>query len=562
MRALSQAVGLGWAVLAGLAGAAEVEKAALRIERVALFKNGLGYFTSSATLPEKATRVDLGRIPVPSHGTFWVTCPKGVAVRGLVTSPEEVRDTVPVRSLGELIAANAGRKATLHTSSTTMPAIEGTILAMSRKDTPTEPANPYVMRPRSSESRDREVSEASSMAVLWTAQGIVAVSVGSVIGVRIEGGEAVTAVPATSQVPRILLDLERPAGGQKVTVTYLASGITWAPSYLVDLSDPKTARLTAQTLILNEVADLDSVHLDLVTGFPQAQWAEITSPIAMTQSLADFLKALVSGRSEESERGSNYRISYRNGRIVAYGPEVGNIPALDQLGLPPVADAAVRVGAAAEDLFLYPIERVSHRRSEVACIPLFVADAPYEHVYIWKPRAADEEPARRKAEPDARVAEEVWHCCRITNPLKIPWTTAPTQFIAGGQFVGQDTCYYTPPGMHSTLRINLAVNLLASQSELEMERGRQEVTIRGVAYTRTTIKGELKLRSRLDRPATIETTKEVTGTVRDTTPKATDTAKAEGAPDVNPHHTLFWRIVLKPGEEQTLGYTCEVLTRN
>jgi hypothetical protein len=44
----------------------------VKIERLALFKNGLGFATATATLPERTTSVRLGQLPVPSYGTFWV----------------------------------------------------------------------------------------------------------------------------------------------------------------------------------------------------------------------------------------------------------------------------------------------------------------------------------------------------------------------------------------------------------------------------------------------------------------------------------------------------------
>ena len=47
-----------------------------RIERLALFKNGLGYATATARLPDNARMVRLGQLPVPSYGTFWIAYPK------------------------------------------------------------------------------------------------------------------------------------------------------------------------------------------------------------------------------------------------------------------------------------------------------------------------------------------------------------------------------------------------------------------------------------------------------------------------------------------------------
>jgi hypothetical protein len=53
-------------VMAGSAFADEDGTADLQIKRVALFKNGIGFFTAGATLPSEALTVDLGQMPVPA----------------------------------------------------------------------------------------------------------------------------------------------------------------------------------------------------------------------------------------------------------------------------------------------------------------------------------------------------------------------------------------------------------------------------------------------------------------------------------------------------------------
>ena len=52
----------------------------ITVKRVALFKNGLGYFSAQVVLPEDSTTVSIGQLPVPSLGTFWVHYPQDVEV--------------------------------------------------------------------------------------------------------------------------------------------------------------------------------------------------------------------------------------------------------------------------------------------------------------------------------------------------------------------------------------------------------------------------------------------------------------------------------------------------
>ena len=535
----------------------EVSNVDVKIERVALFKNGLGYFTSSATLPQGATTINLGQLPVPSHGTFWVGYPKDVRLRSLFTSMETVEKSVPARSVAELLRVNLGRKVAIGTGSSDVPAISGTVVKVMSADKPTEPPSPYLMDTRRSPSARRyEPRRLPLLVVIKTQTGIVALNAGSITRADFEGDDITTSVSAVSKQPSIRMELDKAAAGKEIEVSYLARGITWSPSYMIDISDPKTARLSAKALVINEVADLREVHLDLVTGFPNIQFSEVNSPVAMSQNLEGFLKALTAGRSES--RGRAHMMQQQAVSL--------NVPRFeDRVSVPIPGYSTAREGTVSEDLFLYPVENLTLPREQTACIPLFTAEVPYEHIYIWKiPDVLDEhERYRRERESDEQLfAEEVWHSCRLVNNMKMPWTTAAAEFVKDGQLTGQDICYYTAPGAETTVRINRAMNVLAEEAELELERKRNAATFHRCAYDLVKLKGELKLENRLNKSAKVEVTKNLSGEVLETLPRAKDIPTAKGLKRVNPRHVLVWQIGLDPGQKQTLSYTYEVYLRN
>ena len=71
---------------------------------------------------------------------------------------------------------------------------------------------------------------------------------------------------------------------------------------MVDISEPNKARLAAKAEVMDEVCDLNGVDVKLVTGFPNLQFADIVSPIAMKENLAQFLQSLIRGQSERGRR--------------------------------------------------------------------------------------------------------------------------------------------------------------------------------------------------------------------------------------------------------------------
>lgn len=528
----------------------------LKIEYVALFKNGMAYVTSSAVLPRAAV-VELGQLPVPSHGTFWVGVPEDLKMRALVTRMEEVEESVPVRTVAELLQANPGRIVTIRTGGFDSPALTGILVKASAADESAQQPSPYVMDVhRPSQGRRYQPHQVSQIVLLKTGQGTIVLNAGSVTRADFGDAEVNTCVPVMRQRPNIRLELDRPARGKRVGVSYLCRGLTWAPSYMIDLSDPAQARLSAKAVVVNETADMKDVRLELVTGFPNIRFGDVNSPIAMSQKLDGFLKALRSGRSES--RGNRNVMSQQ---AVAY-----NYPVYERSAQVPMPGySTAREGTAVEDLFLYPVERFTLARGETACLPLFTAQVPYRHIYIWK--IADmldkNERYRQQRQGDEQPpAEEVWHSCRLQNNMKMPWTTAPAEFVKDGRLVGQDICYYTAPGAETTVRINRAMNVLAEAAELEVERKRNAAQFHGYRYDLVKVKGELKVRNRLDKSANLEVTKELSGEVLETLPEATDIPTAKGLKRVNPRHMLVWECELKAGERKTLSYVYEVYVRN
>jgi hypothetical protein len=520
--------------LAGFATACErgPQEMPLKIEKVALFKNGLGFFTSSGTLPGGTASVRMGGFPVPSYGTFWVGYRDKVKVRSLIAAREPYQNSVPAQSIADLLRLNPGCSVRLHIGSDPGEIIEGKIVGDFKRQGGTA---------------------ASGVLLIKTDKSTVALNVSSITRVDFARCDIVDSTQVEHMRPFLRLELDRPAGGERIGVTYLAKGISWAPSYLIDLSDAENARLSARALIINEAADLTNVKLELVTGFPNIRFAEVHSPIALTRNLGDFLRALTSRRTEPTreEYGLVNQLTLVTGAFA--GPY--------EAPPPPVYSTVVE-GQTSEDLFLYPVDDFTLKNGETAWIPLFSAEMPYEHIYTWQVGDYLTGDDRYRSEPDWKKSAEVWHCCRLVNGLDMPLTTASAEFMADGAFVGQDICYYTAPETETTIRINRAMNVLAEETEVEVERTRNAIHVRSSSYDLIKVRGELSLRSRLDNSINLEITKAVSGEILETAPVAEDVQTAEGLRQVNPRHVLTWEVPLEAGEELTLTYTYQVYIRN
>jgi len=347
--------------------------------------------------------------------------------------------------------------------------------------------------------------------------------------------------------------MRSPADGQKLTISYLAKGITWAPSYIIDITNPDEAIISAKAVVINEACDLKDVTIQLVTGFPHLQFADIVSPLALKESLAQFLQSLTRG---ESERGR-----LREARVMTqlsagyYNEGETMMPAY----------GAAEAGKVAEDLFLYPVEKVQLKKGEVGYFPLFSESVPYKHIYQWKIPDYINEQERyyydQRRDEEHEPEEEVWHCLRLENTTKVPWTTAPAETVKEGLILGQDTLNYTAVHGKTTLRITQAVNVKAEQLELETDRARDAAQLYGHHYDLVTIEGNLSVANFQNKAITLEITKTLSGEVKSSQPEAMVKTLARGLRRMNAVRNLTWTIDLKPGEQKQLSYIYEVYVR-
>jgi hypothetical protein len=525
-----------------------------KLQQVALFKNGLGFFVSEVTIPYNKDSFSFVPLVAASHGTFWVSCPAKVRLKGLVAEEIEKQEQLDVITINELLKANMGREVAVWLSADKEP-VSGTIKYFAEERDKPNP-DPYSPGRAPEVNRGYIPPYQPLLMIIDTDAGDVCINPQMVQRVDfIEGVEEKT-FSQKSKSMQLVVSLGAPAGGQKLAVSHLARGITWAPSYIVDISDADKARLAAKAVVINEACDLDTVTLQLVTGFPHLQFADIVSPLALKENLAQFIQALTRGQSRRGMSDIMYnvvtqqRAAYSGARAEGFAmPEYG------------AADA----GKVAEDLFFYPIEKVQLKKGAVGYYPLFTESMPYKHIYQWNiPDYVNEQERyvyERRPEQQREPEEEVWHCLRLQNSTKVPWTTAPAETVKEGLILGQDTLNYTPVKGETTLKITQAVSVKAEQLELEIDRKRDAAQLYGYHYDLITIQGKLSVSNFQNKDITLEITKTLSGEVKSSEPQVVIESLAKGLLRMNAIRKLTWTIELQPGERKELTYIYEVYVR-
>jgi hypothetical protein len=542
-------------VFAGYASSEEpVTVVSTELRQVSLFKNGLGFFVSEVTIPDKVKAFSIVPEAAVSHGTFWVSYPPKVVVESVVARQVEGKEQLEAATVPDLLKANIGKKMKIYLADKTETAIEGKLLYVTEEQSKTPP-NPYEPG-RVVGVENRAYYGIRNMVLLDTGQGQIAVSADRIVRVDFTDKEPALKLEKKSNAVRLDISLKKAAGGQKLIISYLAKGVNWAPSYMLDISEPNKAKIAAKAEIMDEVCDFNGVDIRLVTGFPNLQFADIASPITMKENLAQFLQSLIRGQSEQGHAAGGVMRNVM-AQSMAYGQ-------MEMSGAVMPAYGAAELGKTAEDLFLYPIEKVRLAKNEVGYFPLFTESVPYRHIYRWEipdyvnPEGSYyDDRSRQQREPE----QEVWHCIRLDNVMKMPWTTAPAEIIKDGTILGQDTLNYTPVKEQATVKITRAVNVKAEQVELEKDRKRDSAQWYGYHYDLITVEGKLSVTNYQEKPIALEITKLLSGEVKEMTPEAKLEKLAKSLRAVNPNIKLTWNAELGPGEKKDFTYNYEVYVR-
>jgi len=476
-----------------------------------LFKNGYAVVLREATIPASGT-LYLTQPNNVALGTFWVTAPKDVMLKEIVattTSEEKSRD---LGTLDEIIQANKGKvvKITLPNDVLGKKEMTGTIL-----------------------------SATGQVLVFKSEEGVVTFNKGMVIAIQAKDGELKWTMNQTETKPALRIN-GTPNG--KVYYTVLQRGLTWAPGYQVDISDPKNAVLTAKATIVNDLEDVKDTELRLVTGFPNTPFINIPDPFSAAVR-ADAYLGQVLNRST--------RDMFQNGvGGGGFGGQMAYRAAESSVAPMPISDLE---GFSAEDLFFYRQDKVNLKLGDRGYYVLLQFKTDYSHVYTLDvPQLPLDQNSGRNLPP-----LETWHELKICNTSKQPLTTGTIVTVKDGELLGQDMLSYTPMGGDQFVKITKALDITADQAEEEVARSKGEIKDRynNPVWDLVTIHGKIVVTSRKKDAIKMKIDKDLAGEAVEADHAGKITKFIRRLYDVNTPSKVTWEVEAKGGEKLELNYT-------
>lgn len=521
--------------LAALCLSASAEQSS-RVVSAGLFKNGLASITREYTVPGPGMYT-FDALGTPVHGTLTITGADGVVAR---TSLEEAELT-PEEAVGAGIHETlVGKHVSIGLRLEGSMPFDGRLISA--------PGGPSAIQEPTARSayRSAVIPPASEMYVLESKDGrLVYLAADQVISV--EGMEAAGAMKRKKPV----LTLEVPVGAatpSTIRVAYLASGLSWAPGYQLDLSDPATLSIVQSAVIRNDLEPLDNVALSLISGFPNVEFSQVTSPFAAGASWPDFFAALNRSPEEVAQMGVMYQSMIASNAVGFGGGGFG--------GQGMSTSAAADDGA---DVHYQPVGARSLGVNETLFLQVASASAAYDSVVVWNLPDTRGVQGYSMPQPGA-PPESLWDAVRFKNPFPFPMTTAPAAVQKNGQFLGSKASEWANPGDEALVYVSKALSVIAKSEEKEAQE-RPNVSTGGFSAMQSTITGTLNLHNLRAEAAELIIHKGLSGEFVESSAEPEIQVGVGGAGQFNPSLKLTWRLRLEPGEEKALTYTYRFLVR-
>jgi len=482
----------------------------LPIKEITVFKDGHAFIAHEGEMPVDETGdVVMDYLPTPVMGTFWPyaadTGARLVAVRAGQKRLVVERTALNLR---ETLEANVGGEAIIGEAGTNR--FEATIVGVPSRSA-------QELASTSPPNGPERLSEPGNLILLKTSQGIKATSLDRIQEITFKDKPHSTV--RTEEFRNLLtLKLEwgrgKPRNSARVGLFYLQRGVRWIPSYKVEIDGKGKASVRFQATLINELADLENVSVNLVVGVPTFALGNTIDPIALQQNLASLSPYF------QTDAGS------RNGPLASQFSNAIMSQAVRAAEYPPFAAGAAGASLGpevvdtgkSEDLFIFNVQHVTLKRGERMVLPVAEFALPYNDRFTlefpFTPPA--EVRANLNGEQQRELARlfnapRVLHKLRLTNTSQYPLTTAPALIVREGQVLAQGLVTYTAAGAQVDLPVTTAVDIQTRKSDFETKRTPNAIQENGNSYSRIDLEGKISLTNYRAQAAEVEITRYVLG---------------------------------------------------
>ncbi len=495
------------------------EEVSAPVTRLALFKNGLAAVTRDVKLPDAGSHVLT--LPVrPLHGTLWFSPVEGLTVRAMhSTMPENPRVYTPSWSSHYAPAprTQAPDDFAMYRSCPVTVTYNGGSVSGTLLDTP-DTAWIRIKR-----KEDGAVFSLRS-------SGVISIS-------ALETNPETKKKTGTSFQFQLARKSEKP-----VRMDYLTKGISWAPAYRVQFLPDSRMNLVMSAVIINDLEDIKDVNVDLVSGFPNLQFANVQSPLGGL-GLDNFLRQLQNpGRS-------------------GYASAVTQQVMLNHMVPGNAGDDDFKVASQGdgENMQYREAGLITLKKGESLYMTLESKETGCERLVEWSIPDNRDNHGHYQNRNNREKEQTLWEAVRFKNPMNMAMTTAPVEFFKDNRILGQTTGSWVNPGQTALLHITKALTVSGVHHEQEVNMNRPHVQLDGRRYRNPDVQADFTLVNYSNVEKKVLVRLNFSGKLISADANPSAKRLTSGLFSVNPGNELNWELTLKPGETKKINYRYSVL---
>jgi len=528
-----------------------IAQSEMQTKSISVFKNGKSFIIKEGTVKTADNTYILDKMPDALFGTLWFSGNQS-KITQVVSKMESVNEPIERKAVGfrDLLYANKGKHLSITTSDNKTYA--GTIDDFELS----EEVNSQMLL------RQAELNDAYGTSIDYhllpnDPQVLLIeidkkwVSLNPMDIKTIEFSEKPEKTIRTNvkvKKPLVKVTFEK-GGNQQLRMMYLQNGISWTPTYMLEINSDNDAILKLQAEVSNSIEDIVDTDMNFVVGVPNFKFAENPS------ILTSIIGKITQGYS--SSNRSNYFSNAIATQMMGNG--YANSGDYDE-DIPEGIE-----GEASEDYYFYNVKNVKLEKGGRAIYPLYSKPLKIKHLYECNLSGAEKKSSTNRNYSDYSFDTkkcDVFHSIEIKNSTSDPLTTGPVMIVDKfNKPLAQDLIKYTGAGQSSFIQLTQSPDIWVEEKETIVDTKEAVKKVNGYDYDLVTIQNEIEIVNSKKQSVDMAIRKMFEGTVKNVSIKYDNKQKIERN-TLNPTNNMELRPILKAGETLKITYTYETYIRN
>ncbi|MGB1216777.1 MAG: hypothetical protein ACPG5P_02815 [Saprospiraceae bacterium] len=520
------------------------KKKDLQTKSVSIFKNGTAFFIKEGKVKTEDNSYIMSKdIPRALFGTFWIHSPND-ELKYVSSYKDYVTDKTEQLAVSflDIIHANKGKKMKIHIvdSSISSKIHEGIVEEVVMKNA--KGVETSVMN--------------TNLIVFKTSSEWLTFSPSEIRRIEfLEKPNQLLERETTTQKNILEVKFNSAKKEQPLEMMYLEQGLNWTPTYLIELQNETSAKLSLRAEVTNGAEDIDNADMNFVVGIPNFKYANRLS------SLVDFLGIIYpQNRNYATQTFSNTIVS----PSVEYTEDVltsGGSTFNTNLG------NGVR-GDGDEDLYFYNIRNITLKNGGRGQYPIFSNNVSIAHIYECN---LDVNPStggyyQKEFLFSQDKKNPVFHSIKLKNNLEFPWTTGSAMVVSkksgGTRPISQDLLKYTPIKGESYVKLTESTDIKVKHAEKEIDRKEKDKKVpeknSSWWYDLVTAEGQIKIKSYKKKKVDLNIKRTIVGNLQESDVKWLKAERVNRSGNYNKTSDVCWETSINPGEELIIKYTYQI----